>query len=127
MPPSLFVIFILSPSPSLLLNDQCLQHELLNELCELQVDAGIKDHIQKEVDYLDGKRPYLGYTEAAKRRMAANHISIRFLTGEQLLMPVTHDTTVKDINVFLGEKQGREPRFYRLMLGSVEMKVRHHA
>lgn len=43
--------------------------------------------------------------------------------GQRFLVPVNAETTVKDLKLFLGEKQRREPRYYRLMLDGQELKV----
>ncbi|KAG5189825.1 hypothetical protein JKP88DRAFT_286489 [Tribonema minus] len=46
------------------------------------------------------------------------------VTGGHVTMPVTLDTTVKDVKIFLGQHQDRKPYYYRLLLGKKDMKVR---
>jgi hypothetical protein len=89
------------------------------------VPGEIKELLQGEIDFLDGRRVYIGRVEEERIAEQQNVIDIRFLTGELVSMPVLPQTRIKDIKVHLGELQQMEPRYYRLLYGEddLEMKV----
>lgn len=89
----------------------------------------IKEHIQGEIDFLNGRRVYLGRVEEERIAQQQDVIDIRFLTGELVSMTVEPKTRIKDIKLYLGELQQMEPRYYRLLYGEddLEMKVGHYS
>jgi hypothetical protein len=79
--------------------------------------------IQNECDGLDGSKKYVGKYEMEYRKKVHDEVHIIFMNGERFSVPVTKQTTIKDIKIYLGKLQQREPRYYRLLLNSIELKV----
>jgi hypothetical protein len=92
---------------------QCLQHGTFDWIPE-----SVQAELHKEIDYLDGKRPCVS---AAVQQAI---VTITLMSGQRFTMPVEAQTTIKDLKVFLGTMQKREPRYYRLLLNGKELKVR---
>jgi hypothetical protein len=104
---------------------KCLQTEIVSETGRFhqQTDIGIISHLQNEIDYLDGVKVHKGRYELEWEKANANILTVSFLGGDSIAMPVTAQTRIKDIKVFLGKSQGLDPRGYRILFGDQELKV----
>jgi hypothetical protein len=67
---------------------------------------------------------YKGKYEVEWEKENQNILTISFLGGDLINMPVNANTRIKDIKVFIGEVQNSDPRQYRILLGDEELKVR---
>lgn len=80
----------------------------------------VRTKLEAEVSFLDGERQYKGKNEPEEE----NTLSITFLGGDTITMPVNANTRIKDVKLFIGENRNSDPRFCRLLHGEEEMKVR---
>jgi hypothetical protein len=114
--------FLIPPRISL---PQCLETEVVSPTGRFhsQVDPAIISHLQSEIEYLDGAKVYKGKYELEWEKKNQNTLTVSFLGGDTIAMPVTAQTRIKDIKLFLGDSQGMNPRHYRILHGDRELKV----